>query len=85
MWLRRGLRLVSTKLSAHPRYGDLQRANAAAAGASYIAFGGFYPSRIKKYDFRTSTISSARQISFATGGDWRYDAGKLQAAGTAWQ
>ncbi len=35
-------------------YGDLQRANdAAAAGASYIAFGGFYPSRIKKYDFRT--------------------------------
>jgi thiamine-phosphate pyrophosphorylase len=45
-------------------YGDLQRAkDAAAAGASYIAFGGFYPSRIKKYDFRTSTISSARQIS----------------------
>ena len=35
-------------------YGDLQRAkDAAAAGASYIAFGGFYPSRIKKYDFRT--------------------------------
>ncbi|WP_339936635.1 thiamine phosphate synthase [Undibacterium luofuense] len=35
-------------------YGDLQRAkDTAAAGASYIAFGGFYPSRIKKYDFRT--------------------------------
>ncbi|WP_373295335.1 thiamine phosphate synthase [Undibacterium squillarum] len=35
-------------------YGDVQRAkDAAAAGASYIAFGGFYPSRIKKYDFRT--------------------------------
>lgn len=46
-------------------YGDLQRAkDAAAAGASYIAFGGFYPSRIKKYDFRTEydIVSEAADI-----------------------
>lgn len=36
-------------------YGDLQLArDAAAAGASYIAFGGFYPSRVKKYEVKTS-------------------------------
>lgn len=36
-------------------YGDLQRAHdAAAAGASYVAFGGFYPSRVKKYEVSTS-------------------------------
>ncbi len=35
-------------------YGDLQLArDAAAAGASYIAFGGFYPSRVKTYDVTT--------------------------------
>lgn len=35
-------------------YGDLQRAHdAAAAGASYVAFGGFYPSRVKKYEVST--------------------------------
>jgi len=35
-------------------YGDLQRArDAAGMGASYVAFGGFYPSLVKKYDFRT--------------------------------
>lgn len=36
-------------------YGDLQLArDAHAAGASYIAFGGFYPSRVKKYPVTTS-------------------------------
>jgi thiamine-phosphate pyrophosphorylase len=36
-------------------YGDLQLArNARAAGASYVAFGGFYPSRVKKYEVSTS-------------------------------
>jgi thiamine-phosphate pyrophosphorylase len=36
-------------------YGDLQRSlDAAAAGASYVAFGGFYPSRVKKYEVSTS-------------------------------
>lgn len=35
-------------------YGDWQRAlDAAAAGASYVAFGGFYPSRVKKYEVST--------------------------------
>ncbi|MEN3278118.1 MAG: thiamine-phosphate pyrophosphorylase [Massilia sp.] len=35
-------------------YGDLGLAQAAeAAGASYVAFGGFYPSPVKKYDFVT--------------------------------
>ena len=35
-------------------YGDLSLARAArAAGASYIAFGGFYPSRVKKYPVTT--------------------------------
>jgi thiamine-phosphate pyrophosphorylase len=36
-------------------YGDLQLArDAQRAGASYVAFGGFYPSRVKKYDVSTS-------------------------------
>lgn len=35
-------------------YGDLQLARAAhQAGASYVAFGGFYPSRVKKYPVTT--------------------------------
>lgn len=35
-------------------YGDLPRAIAAQqAGASYVAFGGFYPSRVKKYAVTT--------------------------------
>jgi thiamine-phosphate pyrophosphorylase len=35
-------------------YGDLARAvDAQAAGASYVAFGGFYPSRVKKYAVTT--------------------------------
>ncbi|WP_432240552.1 thiamine phosphate synthase [Herbaspirillum robiniae] len=36
-------------------YGTLELAHAAYRdGASYVAFGGFYPSRVKKYDFRTA-------------------------------
>lgn len=35
-------------------YGDLQLARAAQAdGATYVAFGGFYPSRVKQYSFST--------------------------------
>ncbi len=35
-------------------YGDLALARLAAAqGASYVAFGGFYPSRVKKYEVST--------------------------------
>ena len=44
-------------------YGDLQLAHAARqAGASYVAFGGFYPSPVKKYSFVTapSVIAEAR-------------------------
>ena len=37
-------------------YGDLNLARAAnLGGASYVAFGGFYPSRVKKYPVTTST------------------------------
>ena len=36
-------------------YGDLELARQAwRAGASYVAFGGFYPSRVKKYPVTTS-------------------------------
>jgi len=45
-------------------YGDLALAEAAAAaGASYLAFGGFYPSPTKAYAFRTdpAILDSARQ------------------------
>lgn len=36
-------------------YGSLELAQAAhGSGASYVAFGGFYPSRIKKYEFTTA-------------------------------
>lgn len=36
-------------------YGSLQLAHEAhEAGASYVAFGGFYPSRVKKYEVTTS-------------------------------
>ncbi|WP_292931253.1 thiamine phosphate synthase [Noviherbaspirillum sp.] len=36
-------------------YGSLQLArDAQQAGASYVAFGGFYPSRVKKYEVSTS-------------------------------
>ena len=36
-------------------YGDLELARAAQnGGASYVAFGGFYPSRVKKYTFTTA-------------------------------
>lgn len=35
-------------------YGSMELArNAHAAGASYVAFGGFYPSRVKKYEVST--------------------------------
>jgi thiamine-phosphate pyrophosphorylase len=44
-------------------YGDMQLArDAHRAGASYVAFGGFYPSRVKKYAVTTSPdiISQAK-------------------------
>lgn len=46
-------------------YGTFQLAvDAQAAGASYVAFGGFYPSRVKKYDFKTPVeiVSQAKAV-----------------------
>lgn len=46
-------------------YGELQRAiDAEAAGASYVAFGGFYPSLVKKYAVTTppDIVSRAREV-----------------------
>ncbi len=47
-------RLGNDKLIGASCYGDLPLAReAASAGASYVAFGGFYPSRVKKYEVTT--------------------------------
>lgn len=47
-------RLGKKRLVGASCYGDLQLArDAAAAGASYVAFGGFYPSRVKQYAVTT--------------------------------
>jgi thiamine-phosphate pyrophosphorylase len=47
-------RVGAGKIVGASCYGDLQLArDAAAAGASYVAFGGFYPSRVKKYAVTT--------------------------------
>ncbi|WP_334189932.1 thiamine phosphate synthase [Noviherbaspirillum sp.] len=44
-------------------YGSIELARAAAqAGASYIAFGGFYPSRVKKYEVTTSPDIVAQAV-----------------------
>jgi thiamine-phosphate pyrophosphorylase len=43
-----------SKIVGSSCYGSLQLAREAhAAGASYVAFGGFYPSRVKKYEVTT--------------------------------
>ena len=45
-------------------YGDLQLArDAAKAGASYVAFGGFYPSLVKKYEVATSASIITQALS----------------------
>jgi thiamine-phosphate pyrophosphorylase len=42
-------------------YGSMERAqDAYRAGASYVAFGGFYPSRVKKYEVTTPADIVAR-------------------------
>jgi thiamine-phosphate pyrophosphorylase len=47
-------RLGPGKIIGASCYGDMPRAlDAQAAGASYVAFGGFYPSRVKKYAVTT--------------------------------
>lgn len=69
-------------------YGDLALARAAQAdGASYVAFGGFYPSRVKKYPVTTpfSIVADARaQLSVPNvviGGMTVENAAPLAAAG----
>lgn len=48
-------RVGADKIVGASCYGQLQLAkDAAVAGASYVAFGGFYPSRVKKYEVSTS-------------------------------
>ena len=48
-------RLGESKIVGASCYGDLQLArDAQGSGASYVAFGGFYPSRVKKYAVTTS-------------------------------
>ena len=47
-------RLGADKIVGASCYGDMSRALAAQrAGASYVAFGGFYPSRVKQYAVTT--------------------------------
>ncbi len=48
--------LGADKIVGASCYGDLQLAHAAREqGASYVAFGGFYPSRVKKYPVTTAS------------------------------
>jgi len=57
--------LGPNKLIGASCYGELARAQAAqAAGASYVAFGGFYPSRVKQYAVTTrhDIVRHAREI-----------------------
>ena len=56
--------LGSEKIIGASCYGDLQLArDATAAGATYVAFGGFYPSRVKKYEVTTPPDIIKRAIS----------------------
>jgi thiamine-phosphate pyrophosphorylase len=53
--------LGGAKIIGASCYGDFELARAAqAAGASYVAFGGFYPSLVKKYAVTTSEDIVAR-------------------------
>lgn len=69
-------------------YGSLQMAHDAhLAGASYVAYGGFYPSRVKKYPLTTSIdilAQSKAEIplpSVVIGGMTRQNSAPLVAAG----
>jgi len=56
-------RLGTDKILGASCYGDLELARIAVkGGASYIAFGGFYPSRIKKYAVTTSANIVAEAV-----------------------
>lgn len=69
-------------------YGDLELAHAAYRdGASYVAFGGFYPSRVKKYpvttppDIVTRAKSQIAAPNVVIGGMTQENAAPLIAAG----
>ena len=69
-------------------YGDLELAKAAhAAGASYVAYGGFYPSKVKKYPVTTAVdiLKQSRDAvplpSVVIGGMTPENAVRLIAAG----
>ncbi|GAC1329257.1 MAG: thiamine phosphate synthase [Collimonas sp.] len=69
-------------------YGDLELAHAAyRAGASYVAFGGFYPSRVKKYpvttppDIVTRAKAEIAVPNVVIGGMTQENAAPLIAAG----
>ncbi|MGZ8289818.1 MAG: thiamine phosphate synthase [Telluria sp.] len=56
--------LGPSKIVGASCYGDLALARAAQRdGASYVAFGGFYPSKVKQYSFRTdpAIVSEAKE------------------------
>lgn len=58
-------RLGKQKIIGASCYGDMPRAlSAQDAGASYVAFGGFYPSRVKKYAVTTqpAILDQAREV-----------------------
>jgi len=76
------------KLVGASCYGDLELArNAQRDGASYVAFGGFYPSRVKKYPVTTALgviMRSKRELtlpSVVIGGMTSENAVPLIAAG----
>jgi thiamine-phosphate pyrophosphorylase len=81
-------RLGADKIIGASCYGDMPRALAAQrAGASYVAFGGFYPSRVKQYAVTTrpEILDQAREtISVPTvviGGMTPHNAAPLVARG----
>ncbi|HJV52537.1 MAG TPA: thiamine phosphate synthase [Noviherbaspirillum sp.] len=70
-------------------YGSLQMAHDAhRAGASYVAFGGFYPSRVKKYEVSTpqAIVTQAKSAiplpNVVIGGMTHENAAPLVALGT---
>ena len=83
-------RLGPERLIGASCYGDLPRALAAqAAGASYVAFGGFYPSRVKQYAVTTKLeiLDQARAVirvpTVVIGGMTPENAAPLAARGAA--
>jgi thiamine-phosphate pyrophosphorylase len=82
--------LGPSKIVGASCYGSLQLArDARDAGASYVAYGGFYPSRVKKYPVTTAIDIVSRSAadvglpSVAIGGLTKENAVPLVAAGAS--